>query len=139
VAWFSKQWETFTNWIGTLWDGLVSWFQNFSFVDFFMQIGQSIIDFMLLPLRGVMELMSKIPGKIGEMAKGGLAELDKINITQALESPEGKQAKATANASVNGKVAIDVSAKGGATAETKSSFSGGIPVMVTPTQGAFGK
>jgi len=139
VAWFSKQWETFTNWIGTLWDGLVSWFQNFSFVDFFMQIGQSIIDFMLLPLRGVMELMSKIPGKIGEMAKGGLAELDKINITQALESPEGKQAKATANASVNGKVAIDVSAKGGATAEAKSSFSGGIPVMVTPTQGAFGK
>ena len=56
-----------------------------------------------------------------------------------VEAPEAKQAKATANATVNGKVGIEVSAKKGTEAKTTSYFSGGIPVMVTPTQGAFGK
>lgn len=137
VAWFSKQWETFTNWIGVLWDGLVSWFQNFSFVDFFMKIGQSIVDFMLFPLRSVLELISKIPGKIGEMAKTGLAQLDNINLTQKLESPDVTKQNNAANNTINGKVDVNVSAKGGATAETSSKSKGGIPVRTTSTQGAF--
>lgn len=72
VEWFSKQWEKFTNWIGDLWDKVVKWFQEFSFVDFFKSIGNSIIDFLLFPLRTVLGLVAKIPGKIGEMAKTAL-------------------------------------------------------------------
>lgn len=71
-AWFSKQWENFTNWIGELWDKVVKWFQEFSFENFFKSIGNSIIEFMLFPLRTVLGLISKIPGKIGEMAKTAL-------------------------------------------------------------------
>ena len=72
VEWFSKQWEKFTNWIGELWDKVVKWFQEFSFKDFFKSIGNAIIDYMLFPLRTVLGLVSKIPGKIGEMAKTAL-------------------------------------------------------------------
>ncbi len=70
--WFGKQWDKFTSWIGELWDKLVKWFQEFSFVNFFKQIGNSIIDFMLFPIRQVLELVAKIPGKIGRMAQEAL-------------------------------------------------------------------
>lgn len=71
-AWFSKQWEKFTNWIGELWDKVVKWFQEFSFENFFKSIGNAIIDYMLFPLRTVLGLVAKIPGKIGDMAKQAL-------------------------------------------------------------------
>lgn len=71
-AWFSKQWEKFTNWIGELWDKVVKWFQEFSFKNFFKSIGNSIIEFMLAPLQTFLALVSKIPGKIGDMAKQAL-------------------------------------------------------------------
>jgi len=70
--WFGKVWSKFTNWIGELWDKLVKWFEEFSFVNFFKQIGNAIIDFMLFPIKQVLELVSKIPGKIGNMAKQAL-------------------------------------------------------------------
>lgn len=71
-AWFSKVWEKFTNWISEKWDSLTEWFKNFDFVDFFKRIGNSIIDFLLFPLRTVLGVLAKIPGKIGNMAKNAL-------------------------------------------------------------------
>lgn len=71
-AWFAKQWEKFTNWIGELWGKVVKWFQEFSFENFFKSIGNSIIEWMLAPLQTFLLLVSKIPGKIGDMAKQAL-------------------------------------------------------------------
>lgn len=77
-AWFSKQWEKFTSWIGELWDKVVKWFQDFDFVDFFKQIGNAIIEWMLFPLKSVLKLVSMIPGKVGEIAKQHLEIVEKV-------------------------------------------------------------
>ncbi len=155
TAWFGKQWNTFVNWIGGVWDKLVAWFQNFDFKDFFLQIGQAIIDFWLFPLRSVLELVAMLPGAVGNAAKSGLKMLDKINLkvgadavqnfvkgdqaqgVSKLEPTKATQSKIISNSSVNGQIDVNVSAKKGTTAETKSKSKGGIPVRTTATQGSF--
>jgi len=82
TKWFAKIWGKFTGWISETWGKLVSWFKNFSFVDFFKSIGQSIIDFLLFPLKAVLTLVSKIPGKVGAAAAKTLNKInDFTNIT----------------------------------------------------------
>lgn len=149
-AWFSKQWSNFTNFLGETWDSLTAWFKNFSFVDFFKNIGKAIVDFMLLPLRGVLKIASFLPGKVGDLAQKGLDKINEMtgnmgvslvgeNSVKKLESPAVTKENNAQKNLVNGQVNVNVSAKKGTEAKTTSYFSGGIPVMVTPTQGAFGK
>lgn len=102
-------------------------------------IGMVLLDAVLMPVQQLLELLAKVPG-MGGLAGGGAAKIQAMRESMGtLEAPEGKQAKATANANVNGKVDINVSAKKGTEAKTTSSYGGGIPIMITPTQGAFGK
>jgi TP901 family phage tail tape measure protein len=145
VAWFSKQWETFTNWIGELWDGLVSWFEEFSFADFFMNIGQSIINFMLQPLKSVLELLALLPGAVGGAAQMGLDKLNEMSNLSVLlgteneqvSSPEVVNAQNQQSNRMNGNIDINVKDKGNNVDNTSFGGFNGIPVNLTPTQGAF--
>lgn len=144
VAWFSKQWESFTNWISELWDGLVSFFQEFSFVDFFISIGQAIINYMLLPLKGVLKLVSMIPGDIGKAAQSGLDKLNEMtNLSVMLgkenkqvESPEVVNAQNSRANTLNGNINMTVNDKNNNIGKIENDF-GGIGVNTTKTQGAF--
>lgn len=100
-------------------------------------IGVVLLDAVLMPIQQLLELLSKIPG-MGGLAGGGAEKIKSLRESMGvLESPEGKQVKATANATVNGKVDVNVSTKNGATAQATSQNKGGIPVKTTSTQGAF--
>lgn len=145
TEWFGEKWKMFTEWISGLWQSVVSWFKDFDFMAFFKNIGQSILKFMLMPLKGVLTLLSKIPGKIGELAQSGLdkigeltGELDTPDANETLDAPETGQANIIreSNANVNG--AIDVNLRDpGNNVESTSTESSGIPIKVTSTQGAF--
>lgn len=130
------------------WDSIKKAFQTEGIIGGFKRLGVVIFDMILYPLQQVLELLSKIPiiGKAANVALSGVSFLraqlgastgeneEKIS---KLESPESKQVRATANATVKGKVDIDVSAKNGAKAETKTKSFGAIPINLTNTQGAF--
>lgn len=103
TEWFGKMWETFTTWISGLWEGVVSAFQNFDFLNFFKQIGNAIINYFLFPLKGILKLISFIPGKIGKMAQKGLEAVNKLqfNVDQKVENnaalnPDAANQQATA-------------------------------------------
>jgi TP901 family phage tail tape measure protein len=80
VAFFGKQFTKFTEMLGTAWDSITKFFQEFSFVDFFKGIGNALIKFMLLPLKSMLVLLSQLPGKLGDLASVGL---DKLNEMEA--------------------------------------------------------
>lgn len=144
VAWFSKQWETFTNWIGSLWDGLVKFFQEFSFVDFFISIGQAIINYMLFPLKSVLKLVAMIPGGIGDAAQAGLDKLnDMTNLSvmlgrenQQTTAPEVVNSQNQQTNTLKGGLDINIRDKGNNVSGFEQQVFG-IPVNVTSTQGAF--
>lgn len=144
VAWFSKQWETFANWISSIWDGVVKFFQEFSFVDFFISIGQAIINYMLFPLKSVLKLVAMIPGGIGDAAHAGLDKLNDMSNLSVMLGRENQQT--TAPEVVNSQNQQTNTLKGGLDINIRdkgNNVSGfeqqvfGIPVNVTSTQGAF--
>lgn len=145
TEWFGKKWEQFTGWISGLWGKVVGFFKDFDFMAFFKRIGQSILSFMLLPMKGVLTLLSKIPGKVGELAQLGLDKIADITgeVTATtddapLDSPETEQANATreANANVNGQIDLNIKDPGSNVDDVDTSSSS-IPIKVTPTQGGF--
>ncbi|AGO49264.1 tail length tape-measure protein [Cellulophaga phage phi38:2] len=76
--WFIEQWDKFTSFIGAAWAALVDWFTNFDFKAMFVDIGQSILKYMLMPLKMMLTLLSNVPGKIGNLAKLGLEKIDEV-------------------------------------------------------------
>jgi TP901 family phage tail tape measure protein len=145
TEWFGEKWKMFTEWISGLWQSVVSWFKDFDFMEFFKNIGQSILKFMLMPLKGVLTLLAKIPGKIGELAQSGLdkigdltGEVDANLNNETLEAPETGQANITreSNANVNGAIDLNIRDKGN-NVESTNTENSGIPIKVTSTQGAF--
>ncbi|MDB2606181.1 phage tail tape measure protein [Zobellia sp.] len=149
MSWLGKQWEKFTNWIIDLWEGVVKWFNKFNFKAFFVGIGQSILKFMLMPLKGVLSLLSKIPGKVGDLAKIGLDKIGDITgevavksnpIDGPLDSPESNQARSdamTRAAMVKGQIGINISDPGRVVESTSSNGNVPIPINLSSTQGAF--
>lgn len=133
--WFAKQWEKFTNWIGEIWDAVVKWFEEFSFVDFFKSIGQAIIDFMLFPLRSVLELVSKIPGKIGRLAGEALELTHKLDLVDKQDSPSTTASKQTRDAVKDSKsnMIIDINDKGGNVEDIKQ-VGNWVPVNLNSTK-----
>ncbi|MBO0323039.1 phage tail tape measure protein [Muricauda sp. CAU 1633] len=123
TAWFSKQWQKFTSWIGKLWDKVVSWFKEFDFKEFFKKIGQSILKFMLAPMKMVLKMLSEIKMfGIGDMASGILENMDKltgdsgVSTNKPLESPESRQTRATkeqTRAIVDSRISLDINDPGG--------------------------
>lgn len=142
VAWFGKQWEAFTSWIGELWNNVVKWFQEFDFMNFFKQIGQSIINFMLWPLKTVLGLVAKLPGTVGDAAQSALDTINDLTDlgvkAEVLPSPEQKQTENMQNIGVNGNIGININDKNNNVGNVTSDFGGGgIMPKVTKTQGGF--
>lgn len=143
VAWFSKQWETFTNFISALWTGIVTFFEEFSFVDFFRDIGQAIINWMLMPLKTVLKLVSMIPGSIGEAAKSGLDKLNEFtdlsNVIgskkEVLQSPQEVQAQNQQSESGKFKGRLDINVNDPKKQVTTESNFSGMPVNLSSTLG----
>jgi TP901 family phage tail tape measure protein len=143
VAWFSKQWETFTNFISALWTGIVTFFEEFSFVDFFRDIGQAIINWMLMPLKTVLKLVSMIPGSIGEAAKSGLDKLNEFtdlsNVIgskkEVLQSPQEVQAQNQQSEAGKFKGRLDINVNDPNKLTTVESNVYGTPVTVSSTLG----
>lgn len=143
VAWFSKQWETFTNFISALWTGIVTFFEEFSFVDFFRDIGQAIINWMLMPLKTVLKLVSLIPGSIGEAAKTGLDKLNEFtdlsNVIgskkEVLQSPQEVQAQNQQSEAGKFKGRLDINVNDPKKQVTTESNFSGMPVNLSSTLG----
>lgn len=151
-AWFSGQWSSFTGFIGSTWNSFIDTFEDWDFKSFFKEIGLSILDFLLAPLKMVLKLVSSIPG-IGGLAEKGLKELDaftsKISVDSepedpnaepknpVLDSPQIVSNRSFQESVTENKVAIDVNDAGGnvkAAKQTRGNLA--IPIKVTSTQGA---
>ncbi len=121
------------------WESIKTAFKTEGILGGLKRIGQVILDAVLKPLQQLFEMIGL------DSWSDSLKKLrtDMNLVTQgemkaALESPESKQAKASAKATVNGQVNVNVSAKNGANADATAQNKGGIPVKLSPTQGAFG-
>ncbi|PXX26282.1 TP901 family phage tail tape measure protein [Thalassospira sp. 11-3] len=142
TAWFGKQWTTFTGMLGAVWDNLVKWFKNFSFKDFFKSIGQSLMKYLLWPMKQLLTLLSKLPGKVGKMASMGLdkigemsGELDVNDSRKPLDGPEVNNANITKETVTRNSLAIDINDPGNNVKNTRSEGPLAIPVKVSNTQG----
>ncbi|MEM8938248.1 MAG: phage tail tape measure protein [Bacteroidota bacterium] len=97
--WFLGQLAKFTKWIKNIWDRVVDWFTAFDFKAFFKNIGQSILKFMLTPMRSILKLATSIPGRMGKMASTALDRVNElsgtgeigINSSEAIPSPEQRR------------------------------------------------
>lgn len=91
MEWFKGLWFKLIAPIKKLWGGLVGFFQNFEFKKFFMDIGQSIINFLLTPIKSLLGLLAKLPGKAGRMAAEALDKLSEMSTFVKVEEPEEKR------------------------------------------------
>ena len=123
VAFFGKQFTKFTEMLGTAWDSITKFFQEFDFLDFFKGIGNALITFMLLPLKSMLFLLSQLPGKLGDLASVGLDKLNEMEANFNFDRtgdesgvlPNSGQASTQQNTETirDSNVRIDVRDKGG--------------------------
>lgn len=144
--WFGEKWAQFTNWISELWDKVVNFFKEFDFKAMFKSIGQSIMKFMFAPMKGLLTLLSKLPGKIGELASMGLEKIGEFTGEVDVNSDDKEPLPSTSQASnesvketiKNSKIRIDVKDKGGNVDKvTQDGDDKKIPVNTSDTVGAF--
>lgn len=69
-------WSKITAWISKQWKALADFFKRVNFAAVFRAIGASIFKFLMLPIRGVLKLVSLLPGAVGRAAKAGLNKID---------------------------------------------------------------
>jgi len=145
TEWVSKQFGKVTKWIGNAWDRLVNWFKAFDFKGFFKEIGQSIMRFMLFPIRKVLELTSKLPGKLGKMATVALDKVKelsgdgemRVSGDNILDSPETNSARLQSESVQKNLLDVTIRDKGGNVESAKSVGPTEIPVRIDKTVGAF--
>ena len=133
TAWFGKVWSSTINYISDAWNNLISWFTNFDFVNFFKEIGNSIIQFMLWPIKKILELVSTFPGKIGETAKSAMKTLDGMQMSVNAKAEKPLNAEATVqknNQQNNSSLDVNIKTQQGTTA-TIEKKTGSQPVKVT--------
>lgn len=147
TEWFGEKWAQFTEWISKLWGKVTSFFSEFDFVEFFKSIGKSIISFMLMPMKGLLSLLSKLPGKIGNMASAGLEAINKMTADGEMNVNADSKAQVlpstaqTSNQNMketikNSQVNIDVRDKGNFV-ERVTQDGNEIPINMNNTVGAF--
>ncbi len=121
------------------WESIKTAFKTDGIIGGLKRIGQVLLDVLLKPLQQLFEMvgLDSWADKIKKF-RSDMKLITEGEMKATLEAPEAKQAKATANATVNGQVNVNVSAKGGATAKVSpmNNF-GNIPVRTTSTQGSF--
>jgi len=142
--WFGKMWSQFTGWISELWAGVVNFFKEFDFNAFFMDIGQSLLKFLLTPIRDLLKLLSMLPGKLGSMASMGLEKLGNItgdlNVNNngsdgVLPTTTQTSSEITRETVRNGNLNINLNDPGKNVDNVESSGTYGLPILVTSTQG----
>jgi TP901 family phage tail tape measure protein len=146
VAFFGKQFTKFTEMLGTAWDSITKFFQEFDFLDFFKGIGNALITFMLLPLKSMLFLLSQLPGKLGDLASVGLDKLNEMeanfnfdrNGDESGVLPNSSQAASqqTTETIRDSSVRIDVRDKGG-NVEKVSQDGTDIPISMQNTVGVL--
>ena len=141
--WFGKKWEQFTKWISKLWGGVVEFFQEFDFNRFFMDIGQSVLKFLLAPITGLVKMLAMLPGKVGKLAGMGLDKIGDItgdlNVNSdggdgVLPSSTQTSTEITRNTISRGSLAISLNDPGGNVDSVTPSGDSDFPI-VTTTQG----
>ena len=141
--WFGKKWERFTSWFSELWANVVGYFQEFDFKSFFMDIGKSIIQFMLTPITFILRLLSKLPGKIGDISgkalgfiDGGVDKIfgDSNNENKMLPSTTQASNESVSTSIKESRLNINIKDKGG-NVESVDNQNEDIPVKLTPTLG----
>lgn len=145
VAWFKENFAKSISFIAETWAGLVKWFEDFSFEQFFMDIGASILKFMLLPLKGVLKLIDMIPGKKIGIVQDGLDFVSKLENgidasmnqnEEVLPSTNQASSQQTTNTIRDSRVNIDVRDKGN-NVEKAEQDGNPIPINMGNTVGAF--
>lgn len=142
--WFGQKWSQFTSWISETWQKVVAFFKEFDFKAMFIGIGQAIISYMLLPLKTVLFLLSKVPGKVGELSKMGLDKINEITGNVEVKSDKNEVLPSTNQASSEtvkktikeSNLNINIKDKGN-NVESVKRDSSEIPVRVSNTVGDF--
>lgn len=148
TAWFGKQWGKFTGWLSEAWTNVVNWFKEFDFTKFFKDIGQSILRFVLAPMKMMLSLASNIPGKIGDMATKALTKIGNItgdgNIAindarKPIDGPEIQMIQSNERVRESlMKASLNVNFNDpGQMVKSIDQGPSSIPVKLTRTQGAF--
>lgn len=135
MAWFSQQWQSFTDLIAGLWGNLTAWFQEFDFIEFFKGIGSAVIDFFLGPLQDAMELLGEITGAIGSAVGGIFGDVD-VNAETLPSTTQASSANVSRsiNESYNN-VRLDIVDKGGNVGGISQSGDT-MPISLTNTTGS---
>jgi len=154
-----KNWGKIVEWVSDKWKKLGDFFSRINWVAVLRKTGAAIIKFLLFPMRLVLGLVSKIPGKIGEAAGSALGKIDSmINkvggsqeiLARVIRTP-GEEDSARALSSVlareqtqaartefvtrqEGQIGITLKDPTG-TAEVETE--GNIPFRLEPTTGGF--
>lgn len=144
VAFFGQQFIKFTGVLKTSWDAITKFFQEFDFLDFFKGIGNALITYMLLPLKGLLFLLSELPGKVGDLAGIGLEKLNEMEAnfnfdrtgdeSGVLPSSGQAASQQTTETIRDSSVRIDVRDKGG-NVEKVSQDGNSIPINMQNTVG----
>ncbi|WP_300440704.1 phage tail tape measure protein [Christiangramia sp.] len=140
--WFGKKWEQFTKWISKLWGGVTDFFSEFDFKAFFMDIGQSVLKYLLMPITGLLKLLSMLPGKVGKLASMGLEEIGNItgdlnvnnNGNGVLPSTTQTSSEITRETVQRGRLDVNLNDPGNNVKDVEQSGNFDFP-LVTTTQG----
>ena len=140
--WLGEKWKTFMGWISGLWSKIVILFDEFSFVDYFKDIGTSIMSYMLFPLRSVLGLLANLPGKVGKMASSAIETIDKVTGEVAVKNevlPSTSQASTeNLNKNINqNSLSIDIKDKGNNIAAIETNGKNNDKMKLSTTVGAF--
>ena len=143
--WFSEKFSQWTSFLIGSWFSIIEAFEKFSFAEFFMNIGKSILKFMLLPLKSVLKLINMLPGKDIGIVTDGLKFIEDIEASidgvggkkEVLESTAQKGAEITKNSVTQNNLAIDINDKGGNVGAVTQNGSADIPINLSNTQNSF--
>lgn len=130
------------------WDMVKKAFQTEGILGGLKAIGRVILDAILMPVQQLLELLSKIPG-LGDLAGSGAKKILELrqslgvetgptNKPERLESPQEVNQRTMQENRMKGNIDLNVNDPGKNISNIGTSGFNGIPVKVTPTQGAFG-
>lgn len=142
-----KNWGAISDWLLQKWQKVIGYFKNTSLGDMFKDAGTALVQFLLRPLKAMLFLLSKLPGKIGVLASGALDKVKDFgfnaNVKTEAEQPKViPSPEVTASRQVreeirenriNGGINLSVNDPNNRVEDVETS--GNIPISLTSTQG----
>lgn len=127
------------------WDMIKQAFKEGGIMAGIKAIGKVILDAILMPMQQLLELISKIPGKIGRMAAQGVIKIQQVRENlgvdtgdkagEVLSSPETASSQITTETIQKGTIDINIKDKGNNVEKIDSRGELDIPIVLTNTQG----